>query len=79
MYQNHAFSFEIRRVVGLGTPLHEVARAGRPETAIVLLNHGANQNIPDSDGRTALEVAQQLNNHAVVRTFEQFCLRTRKS
>lgn len=31
MYKNHALSFETRKIVGQGTPLHEAARAGRPE------------------------------------------------
>ncbi|KXS96241.1 hypothetical protein AC578_5486 [Pseudocercospora eumusae] len=62
MYQNHAFSFESWKVVGLGTPLHECARAGRPETARVLLDHGADLTALNSDGKLALDVARDAGN-----------------
>lgn len=65
MYNDHALSFETRKVVGLGTPLHETARAGRPETAQVLLEYGADLAALDSDRRTALTVAQNSGNEAV--------------
>lgn len=65
MYQHHAMSYESLKVVGLGTPLHEAARGGRPEAAIVLLEYGADPMLLDSNGRTALEVATLHGNEAV--------------
>lgn len=65
MYQNHAMSYESLKVTGLGTPLHEAARGGRPEAALVLLEHGVDPLILDSNGRTALDVATLHGNEAV--------------
>nr|POE63630.1 isoform 2 of ankyrin-2 [Quercus suber] len=70
MYQNHAMSYESYKVTGLGTPLHEVARCGRPETALVLLEYGADLTIPNSHGHTVLQVAETAGNEAVAQ-----CLR----
>jgi ankyrin repeat protein len=61
MCQNHCFSYEVREVVGLGTPLYEAARMGR----ISGVKRGAYYWIRNSDGKTALEVAEREQNLAV--------------
>src|SRR5688572_3184882 len=40
-----------------GTPLHVAARLGRTENALTLLENGAQPNIFDSTGQTALHIA----------------------
>lgn len=59
MYQDHGFSYEVRKVVGLGTALHEAARVGRLSTVRILIANGADTSIRDSCGSTALEVAER--------------------
>lgn len=71
MYQHHAMSCESMKVVGLGTPLHEAARGGRLEAALVLLEYGADPKLLDSNGRTALEVAILHGNEAVAQCLER--------
>ena len=66
MYQNHAFSFEIRKCVGFGTALYEAARYGTPQAVRVLLDHGADASVRGTCGRTALEVAEKAGNRVVV-------------
>lgn len=65
MYQDHCFSYEVRKVVGLGTPLHEAARMGRLSGVQILIANGAHTWIRNSDGKTALEVAEREQNAAV--------------
>jgi hypothetical protein len=65
MYQDHCFSYEVRKVAGLGTPLHEAARVGRLSGVRILIAHGADASIRNSDGLTALEVAERNHNTAV--------------
>lgn len=71
MYQHHTISYKSLKVVGLGTPLHEAARGGRLEAALVLLEHGADPMVLDSNGRTALEVATLHGNDAVAQCLER--------
>lgn len=66
MYEDHAFSFEIRKCVGLGTPLHEAARYGRPEVVSALLKYGANVQALDTCGQTAIRQAEMSQNYAVL-------------
>lgn len=65
MYEDHAFSYEVRKIVGLGTPLHGAARVGRLSTIRILIAHGADIDIRDSCGNTALEVAEREGHLAV--------------
>lgn len=65
MYQDHCFSYKVRKVVGLGTPLHEAARLGRMSGVQLLVASGAHQWIRNSDGKTALKVAEREHNLAV--------------
>lgn len=65
MYHDHAFSSEIRKFVGLGTPLHEAAITGTPNTVHALISHGADIMTRDTCGQTALEVAEASGNQKV--------------
>lgn len=66
LYEDDAFSYEVRKVVGLGTALHEAARYGRPSVVQMLLQKGIDVSIRDSCGNTALEVAERCENDAAV-------------
>lgn len=66
MYADDAFSYEMYKIIGLGTPLHEVARCGRSETVRVLLECGVDVKALDSRGNTAMWVAELAGNRAVV-------------
>lgn len=65
MYHNHAFSFEIRKCVGLGTALHEAAITGTPDTVRLLISRGTDTKIPNTRGQTALKAAEELGNREV--------------
>ncbi|KAM3417822.1 hypothetical protein BST61_g6047 [Cercospora zeina] len=65
MYQDHCFSYEVCKIVGLGTALHEAARTGRLSTVHTLIAHGADISVRDSLGNTALEVAEREHNLTV--------------
>lgn len=65
MWQDCPLAYECYKLTGLGTALHEVARTGRPNLAMILIAHGADACIQDSCGRTALEVAQIAGNEPV--------------
>ncbi|KAK3720450.1 hypothetical protein LTR37_003863 [Vermiconidia calcicola] len=65
-YNDEPFSYEIRKVVGLGTALHEAARRGHPGIVHMLICKGTDVSIRDSSGNTALEVAELYENHAAV-------------
>lgn len=64
MYSTHRFSFETRKVVGLGTPLHEAAKRGRSRTIKTLLDHGAKKTILDTRNETAFQIAKRHGHHA---------------
>ncbi|KAF2773795.1 ankyrin [Teratosphaeria nubilosa] len=64
LYEDDVFSYEVRRVVGLGTALHEAARTGRPSVVQMLIQKGTDVSIRDSCGNTALEVAEIHGNLA---------------
>jgi len=63
--------FEARRNNNLedpdATPLHIAAFKDKPEVAEVLLKHGADPNVRDKFGMTALHVAAMRGNVALVR------------
>ncbi len=48
------------------TPLMAVAKTGRLDIAKVLLQHGANPNLKDAKGKTALNYAAENRNHNIV-------------
>lgn len=66
LYKDDAFSYEVRKAVGLGIALHEAARTGHPSVVQMLVQRGADFTIRDSRGDTALEVAEIHENHAAV-------------
>lgn len=66
LYKDDAFSYEVRKSVGLGTALHEAARAGHLSVVQMLIARGTDVTIRDSCGNTALEVAEICENHAAV-------------
>ncbi|KAM3414640.1 Caskin-2 [Cercospora zeina] len=66
LYKDDAFSYEVRKVVGLGTALHEAARSGHPSVVRLLIQRGTDVTIRDCRGNTALEVAELHENHAAV-------------
>ncbi|EME39172.1 hypothetical protein DOTSEDRAFT_75051 [Dothistroma septosporum NZE10] len=66
MYQDHYFSYEVHKIVGLGTALYEAARTGRLSTIKTLIAHGADISIRDSLGYTALDVAEREHNLPVI-------------
>lgn len=71
MYHDHAFSFEVRKTVGLGTALHEAAKFGVAATILWLLNHGAEIDARDSRGQTPLQVARAYKNFAAIDCLER--------
>jgi ankyrin repeat protein len=50
---------------GLGTPLHEAAKVGRPDVVKLLLKDGADWNLLDSSNRTPVQTAEQEDNRLV--------------
>ncbi|KAG5634703.1 hypothetical protein H0H81_001050 [Sphagnurus paluster] len=59
------------RVDGLGTALHEAANGGQREAAVLLLQRGADPNIKDSLGKSALDIARQKGHAAVAEVLER--------
>ncbi|NXT18671.1 TNKS2 protein, partial [Syrrhaptes paradoxus] len=55
------------------TPLHEAAIKGKTDVCIVLLQHGAEPTIRNTDGRTALDLADP-SAKAVLTEFFPFCI-----
>ena len=54
------------REMGLGTALHEAARNGQVEAVRLLLDRGANPQLKNSLGRTALDLAKEKDHMEVV-------------
>nr|POF13268.1 ankyrin repeat and sam domain-containing protein 1a [Quercus suber] len=63
-YEDDVFSYEVRKIVGIGTALHEAARVGQASVVRTLLQEGTDVSIRNSRGNTALEVAELYENHA---------------
>lgn len=76
MYEDHAFSYEVRKIVGLGTPLHGAARLGRLSAIRILIANGADLGFRDSCGNTALEVAERQGHLAVVDELKSLMIAT---
>ncbi|KAF2211817.1 hypothetical protein CERZMDRAFT_98251 [Cercospora zeae-maydis SCOH1-5] len=66
-WDDNAFTYACWKVMGLGTPLHEVAKGGHPGVAELLLREGVDMTIKDSLGKTAIEVAEAMGNVEVMR------------
>jgi hypothetical protein len=58
------------------TLLHAAAFAGYPDIVELLLKHGADPSIRDSDGKTALDFARESNRKDVVKIIEEFISRS---
>jgi Ankyrin repeats (3 copies) len=65
-YQNHMKSYSLMMAFGMGTPLHEAAKAGHVDAVKLLLSRGANQMLKDSKGRTPIELAEKHGQTDVV-------------
>ncbi|KAF2763782.1 ankyrin, partial [Teratosphaeria nubilosa] len=65
MWQDCPLAYECYKVTGIGTALHENARAGRRDLAEIILSQGADISIRDSCRHTALEVAEIAGNDPV--------------
>ena len=44
--------------MGLGTPLHKADELGKMDVVIYLISEGADLDVKDTNGRTALDYAQ---------------------
>ncbi|KAK0930025.1 hypothetical protein LTR29_016859 [Friedmanniomyces endolithicus] len=66
MWEDCPLAYECFKLTGLGTALHETAKAGSVAVAEILLRHGADISIQDSCGRTAREVAELYGNQPVL-------------
>ncbi|EME77673.1 uncharacterized protein MYCFIDRAFT_179175 [Pseudocercospora fijiensis CIRAD86] len=55
LYEDDLFSYKVRKVVSLGTALHEAASTGRPSVIQMLIRRGADVSIRDPRESTALE------------------------
>lgn len=51
-------SAQINAMDHYGTPIHEASLWGRPQIVTLLLEHGAEPNLKNCHGQTALEIAQ---------------------
>jgi FOG: Ankyrin repeat len=66
MYQDHYFSWRLYYFMGLGTPLHKAAELGRIDVVRYLISQGADVNIKDSMGQTALDCAAKRGHSHIV-------------
>lgn len=65
--EHHKLGFHSFSAWGLGTALHCAAQKGHLDEAALLLERGANRDIKDTRGRTALELAQKYGHEEVVK------------
>ncbi|KAF9891934.1 hypothetical protein FE257_002897 [Aspergillus nanangensis] len=61
MYEDHYPSRALSHFMPRGTALHKAAELGKVDVLHYLVDEGANLDIKDANGRTALEYAQMLN------------------
>lgn len=66
MYQNHYFSWRLYYFMGLGTPLHRAAELGKIDVVRYLISKGADANIKDAMGQTALDRAAKCGHSHIV-------------
>lgn len=66
MYEKHENSLRMFPFMGLGTPLHTAAEAGKLDVVRFLIEKGADTEIKDSKGRTARECAERMGHPDVM-------------
>lgn len=65
---NHGADVNMKTLARAGsfTPLHEAARRGRYEVAMLLIKRGADLSLKDAGGLTALEQARLCKKHTMI-------------
>ena len=69
--EHHKLGFHYFSAMGLGTALHCAAQQGHVDEAAFLLERGANRDIKDTRGRTALELAEKYGREEVVKLLRE--------
>ena len=64
-------SWALFHFMGLGTALHKAAELGNVDAVRYLIGEGADRSIKDTNGRTAIELAQMLNQRQVIEALEE--------
>ncbi|PYH35279.1 ankyrin repeat domain-containing protein [Aspergillus neoniger CBS 115656] len=64
-------TFSVLCFISLGTPLHRASELRRVDVVHYLLSKGADQNVRDSRGLTAIQLAARLNQQAVVEVLQR--------
>ena len=70
-FENDAGSWMENRNFGMGTPLHKAAERGKADIVAYLLEHGADDTINDTLGRTAVELAESGGFDTVVQLLQR--------
>ena len=76
MYENDASTWVRLQPYGMGTPLHRAAEVGNANAVALLLRRGASEEILDSMGRTALDLARGKDHHEIVQMIQNRCTLT---
>lgn len=71
MYEDHHPSWALFSFMPLGTPLHRAVELGKADIVRYLVSEGANLNIKNAKGRTALEYARMSDQWEVIQAFEK--------
>lgn len=71
LYEAHYPSQALFYFMPRGTALHKAAELGKVDVLRSLVDQGANLDIKDANGRTALEYAQMLNQWKVCKALEK--------
>ncbi|KAJ5654789.1 hypothetical protein N7490_001792 [Penicillium lividum] len=69
MFEDHSLSYEMQKDFGIGTPLHEAVAIGKIDVIKTLLARGADPNIKDSKGQSAVEKANQEGKTEILKVF----------